>query len=64
MTMFRNAYKKGAEVPTFEPPVQVLVSALCPQFDVELDIHDRAVRFGDLDGDGRVDVRDDTLDEL
>jgi hypothetical protein len=55
--MFRNTYKQGAEVPTFDAPVRVVNGAFCPQPDAVSDIQDLAVRFGDLDGDGRVDVR-------
>lgn len=55
--MFRNTYRQGAEIPSFASPVRVVNSALCAPPDAKVDIHDLAVRFADLDGDGRVDVR-------
>lgn len=55
--MFRNTHKQGAEVPTFDKPVRVVNGAFCPQPSAVADMHDLAVRFGDLDGGGRVDVR-------
>jgi hypothetical protein len=55
--MFRNTYKQGAAFPTFDASVQVVNNALCPQPHTNGELFDIAVRFGDLDGDGRVDVR-------
>lgn len=54
--MWRNTYKKGATKPTFEASKRVVNSALCPQPVVSGDIYDLVIRFGDLDGDKRVDV--------
>lgn len=52
---YRNAYKDGDDVPSFQPPVRILNRNLCPQTGPDNSILDRAVRFGDLDGDGRAD---------
>ncbi|KAF2830002.1 SGNH hydrolase [Ophiobolus disseminans] len=53
--MFRNTYKAGEPNPTFEPPVRIVSGSLCPQPITTSNPFDLAVRFGDLDGDGRVD---------
>jgi hypothetical protein len=55
--MFRNTYKKDGKVPTFNAPIRVANGTLCPQPILNGNLFDLAVRFGDLDGDGRVDVR-------
>jgi hypothetical protein len=55
--MFRNTYKKGSEVPTFDASIRVANGTLCPQPILNGNLYDLAVRFGDLDGDRRVDVR-------
>jgi hypothetical protein len=62
--MFRNTYKQGAAFPTFDAPFQVVNNALCPQPFNNGDLFDTAVRFGDLDGDKRIDVRNPSLDTL
>jgi hypothetical protein len=54
--MWRNTYKKGDKVPSFEAPVQIVDKTLCPQPISNGDLYDLAVRFADLDGDKRVDV--------
>jgi hypothetical protein len=54
--MWRNTYKKGDKVPTFEAPVQVVEKTLCPQPVPNGNLYDLAVRFADLNGDKRVDV--------
>ena len=54
--MWRNTYKQGDAKPTFAPPIRVVDTAPCPQPIVNGNLFDLAVRFGDLDGDGRVDV--------
>jgi hypothetical protein len=54
--MWRNIYQKGAPTPTFANPVRVVDTSLCPQSDANGNLYDLAVRFGDLDGDRRVDV--------
>jgi hypothetical protein len=54
--MFRNTYQKGARVPTFDAPVRVVNDAFCPQPVANGNLYDLTVRFGDLNGDGIVDV--------
>lgn len=54
--MWRNVYKQGDVKPTFEVSKRVVDGASCPQPYATGEIHDLAVRFGDLDGDKRVDV--------
>lgn len=51
--MWRNKGASGGK-PTFETPVEVVSGGLCPQ-DWNPNPTDLAVRFGDLNGDGRVD---------
>lgn len=53
--MWRNLYKQGQDKPTFAAAVRVSGSGLCPQPIINPNPNDLAVRFGDLDGDGRVD---------
>jgi hypothetical protein len=53
--MYRNTYKPGNAIPTFDPPMRVVNSNLCPQLISNSNLFDLAVRFGDLDGDRRVD---------
>lgn len=53
--MWRNTYEAGKTMPTFEAPMRVVNSDLCPQPIVNGNLFDLAVRFGDLDGDKRVD---------
>ncbi|KAF2036073.1 SGNH hydrolase [Setomelanomma holmii] len=53
--MWRNTYKQGLPTPTFANPVRVVDTDLCPQADALGNLYDVAVRFGDLDGDERVD---------
>ncbi|KAH7399037.1 carbohydrate esterase family 3 protein [Phaeosphaeria sp. MPI-PUGE-AT-0046c] len=53
--MWRNTYKQGDTKPSLEASRRVINSALCPQPVVNGDIYDLAIRFGDLDGDRRVD---------
>jgi hypothetical protein len=51
--MWRNTWVSGNK-PTFASPVTIVSGGLCPQPFSPND-WDLAVRFGDLDGDGRVD---------
>ncbi|KAF4151589.1 hypothetical protein CNMCM6069_003628 [Aspergillus lentulus] len=53
--MWRNTYKEGDKSPTFASPVFVPPLAPACTLGWGLGLHDRAVRFGDLDGDGRID---------
>jgi hypothetical protein len=52
--MWKNTYKSGQTSPTFASAVRVASGGLCPQ-NFSPGLTDLAVRFGDLDGDGRVD---------
>lgn len=53
--MWRNqGIDRSSGKPTFATPVTVVSGSLCPQ-DYTVHPLDRAVRFGDLDADGRVD---------
>jgi hypothetical protein len=54
--MWRNTYKEGNAVPTFDAWIRVVDSNRCPQPVISSSLYDLAVRFGDLDGDRRVDV--------
>ncbi|CAI6337080.1 unnamed protein product [Periconia digitata] len=52
--MYRNTWAEGKTSPTFADPVKVKSGGDCPQ-KYSPGLYDLAVRFGDLDGDGRVD---------
>ncbi|KAK0761499.1 hypothetical protein N5P37_006451, partial [Trichoderma harzianum] len=52
--MWRNTYKDGAQSPTFSGPTWVVNDALCKE-GWGRGLYDQGLRFGDLDGDGRVD---------
>lgn len=62
--MWRNTYKQGDASPTFAAPIRVVDGNLCPQLMPPSDQNDLAVRFGDLDGDLRVDVSIPTPPQL
>ncbi|KAF2713128.1 carbohydrate esterase family 3 protein [Pleomassaria siparia CBS 279.74] len=56
---YRNTYKDNGAgsggIPTFDAPVQVIKDDRCYQPILNGNLLDKAVHFGDLDGDGRVD---------
>jgi hypothetical protein len=54
--MWRNIYKEGNAVPTFDASIRVVGSNSCPQTVTSSSLYDLAVGFGDLDGDHQVDV--------
>jgi hypothetical protein len=51
VNMWRNTYKKGDKVHTFEAPVQVVNKALYPQPVSNGNLYDLAVRFADINAD-------------
>jgi hypothetical protein len=53
--MYCNTYNSGNSIPPFDPPIRVVNSNLCPQPIINGNLFDLAVRFGDVDGDKRVD---------
>jgi hypothetical protein len=55
--LYRNLLQPSAAKPTFAAPIRIVNTSLCPQNTTSNHANDIAVRFGDLDGDKRVDVR-------
>lgn len=52
--MYRNTWSEGKASPTFDEPTLVVNGGLCPQ-TYSPGLYDLAVRFGDLDADGRAE---------